>query len=257
MSKNQPIGFMDSGVGGLSVLKEALKLLPYENFIYYGDSANAPYGTKSNAQIKELTFAAVEFLLKKQAKAIVIACNTATSVAINELREHYRNIPIVGIEPAVKPAAQLSHKEKIIIMATPMTLQREKFFNLVKKHTEPHQVIPLACPGLVEFIEQGITKGPALQEFLQSLISPYSQENISVVVLGCTHYPFIKEQLAQLLPANVQIIDGSYGTSLHLKRLLQDYNLLAANMQPGNLEICNSLTDSRHIIELSHKLLNT
>ena len=169
-----PIGFMDSGVGGISVLREAVKLLPNEKFIYYGDSQNAPYGIKTDVQIRKLTFNAVEVLRQKPVKAIVIACNTATSVAINDLRTRYQDMPIIGIEPAVKPAIKISHNQKILIMATPMTLKREKFFNLVERYADADQVLPLACPGLVELIEQGQINGAKVQKFLSDLLKPYS-----------------------------------------------------------------------------------
>ena len=249
-----PIGFMDSGVGGISVLREAVKLLPNEKFIYYGDSQNAPYGIKTDVQIRKLTFNAVEVLRQKPVKAIVIACNTATSVAINDLRTRYQDMPIIGIEPAVKPAIKISHNQKILIMATPMTLKREKFFNLVERYADAEQVLPLACPGLVELIEQGQINGAKVQKFLSDLLKPYLQERISVVVLGCTHYPFIKKALQEILPKTTAVIDGSLGTVNQLRNQLQEKNLLNNSESQGTVEIINSKADERLII-LSKKLL--
>ena len=250
-----PIGFMDSGVGGISVLREAVDLLPNEKFVYYGDSKNAPYGTKTDVQIRKLTFDVVDFLRKKPVKAVVIACNTATSVAINDLRNKYSQMPIIGIEPAVKPAIKISQQQKILIMATPMTLKREKFFNLVHRYAQDTQVIPLACPGLVELIEQGQIGGEKVMKFLENLLKPYVQEQISVVVLGCTHFPFIRPCLQELLPATTMIIDGSYGTVNRLKNVLIEHNLLNPKKNIGyEVEIINSQADQR-LIDLSKKLL--
>ena len=147
-----PIGFFDSGVGGLSVLREALKLMPNENYIYFGDSINAPYGVRNVDEVKDLTYKAVEFLLDKGAKAIVIACNTATSAAVASLRISYPNIPLVGIEPAVKPAVKLNTNKKVIIMATPMTIKEKKFNNLMNRFKEEAEIVPMPCAGLMEFV---------------------------------------------------------------------------------------------------------
>ncbi len=166
-----PIGFFDSGVGGLSVLREAIKVLPNEDFIYFGDSKNAPYGTKTVDEVKKLTFNAVEFLLKHNVKAVVIACNTATSAAIEDLRNSYKNIPIIGIEPALKPAVELNRKGKIVVMATPMTLAEKKFNDLMAKYKDASEMVSLPCPGLVEYVEKGIVKGRELNNYLQKKLS--------------------------------------------------------------------------------------
>ena len=134
--KNNPIGFFDSGVGGLSVLREAISIMPNENYIFFGDSKNAPYGTKSVEEVKKLRFKTAEFMMEKKVKAIVVACNTATSAAIDDLREKYKDIPVIGIEPALKPAVKLNRKGNIIIMATPMTLREHKFVNLMDKYKD-------------------------------------------------------------------------------------------------------------------------
>ena len=174
--KNMPIGFFDSGVGGLSVLKEAIKLMPNENYIYFGDSKNAPYGVKTVNEVKELTYKAVEFLLDKGAKAIVIACNTATSAAVAELRKSYPNIPLVGIEPAVKPAVQLKTGKSIIIMATPMTIKEKKFNNLISRFKADADIRPMPCAGLVEFIEAGKLHDDELKEYLKGKYIGYKKE---------------------------------------------------------------------------------
>ena len=142
-----PIGFFDSGVGGLSVLREAVKLMPNEHYVYFGDSKNAPYGVKKVEEIKDLTYKAVEFLIEKGAKAIVVACNTATSAAVASLRVTYPSIPIIGIEPAVKPAVELNRPGAIIIMATPVTLKEKKFKNLIAKYGDKAEVVSMPSPG--------------------------------------------------------------------------------------------------------------
>lgn len=155
--KYNPIGFFDSGLGGISVLKESIKLLPNENFIYFGDSINAPYGSKSIEEIRELTNKAIEFLISKNVKAIVIACNTATSASVNELRDKYsKDIPILGIEPALKPASLSNKKGSIVVMATERTLSEKKFFDLMDKVAKQRDVIKLPCPSLVKFVENEI-----------------------------------------------------------------------------------------------------
>jgi glutamate racemase len=249
-----PIGFFDSGVGGISVLKEAVKLLPNENFIYFGDSLNAPYGTKKVDEVKELTFKAVDFLLSKGVKAIVIACNTATSAAIDDLRNAYIDIPIIGIEPALKPAVELDRKGKILIMATPMTLAETKFNNLMKSYGETAEIVPLPCAGLVELIENGIVEGELVNSYLKNKLNPFLEGAISSVVLGCTHYPFIKNELSKILHTSTVIIDGSLGTAKQLKRQLSQMKLLNSQKEDGEIEIINSSEDSK-ILDLSYRLL--
>lgn len=252
---NRPIGFFDSGVGGLSVLREAHKLLPTENYIYFGDSKNAPYGTKKLEEVKALTFEAVEFLLHKNCKAIVIACNTATSAAINDLRQTYKDIPVIGIEPALKPAVELKRPGKIIIMATPMTLAEAKFNNLMKSYEKEADIVPLPCAGLVELIENGIVEGEELNSYLRRKLDSYIASGISSIVLGCTHYPFAKKELTNILDKNTVIIDGSFGTAKQLERQLKSKNALNTNKFEGNIEIINSL-ENKAVIDLSHKLLS-
>lgn len=253
--QDRPIGVFDSGVGGLSVLKEAIKLLPHENFIYFGDSRNAPYGTKHVDQVKELSFQAIKILLKENVKAIVVACNTATSAAIEDLRNTYKDIPIVGIEPALKPAVELKKKGKIVIMATPMTLAEKKFKGLMVKYRSKAEIVPLPCPGLVEYIEKGITEGEELNHFLSEKFSTINKEAISAVVLGCTHYPFVKDELLRVLGNEVVIIDGSEGTASQLKRKIINNNSGNTKDRKGEIKILNSLNDKK-IIDICRRLLN-
>ena len=186
---NRPIGVLDSGLGGISVLRELVKLMPGEAFLYYGDSANAPYGTRTPEEVIDLTKKDVDFLLERGAKAIVVACNTATSVAIRELREEYekKDIPVIGIEPALKPAVLAKEHSKVVVMATPMTLSQTKFNSMLHVYEDEANIIKMPCPGLVEYIEGGMLEGPVLDGYLEKQFEPYEKSEIDAVVLGCTH----------------------------------------------------------------------
>ena len=249
-----PIGFLDSGVGGLSVMREAIKIMPNENYIYFGDSKNAPYGVKPTKEIRDLTFNVVDFLIEKGIKGLVVACNTATSAAVSELRRVYPDIPLVGIEPAIKPAVELNRSGKILIMATPMTIKQEKFNLLLNKYKEKAEIVPIPCAGLMEFIEDGILSGEELEEYLEEKLSIYDKSEISSIVLGCTHYPFVKDVLAKIVGSNVIIMDGGEGTAREIKRRLREKNLLTDRIKKGNVDIYNSL-DEKKVIDLSWKLI--
>jgi len=223
--KNLPIGLFDSGVGGVSVLGEAVCELPLEAFLYYGDSAHAPYGVRSASEVKELSLRAAEVLIDKGIKTLVVACNTATSVAVNDLREQL-DIPVIGMEPALKPAVEMGKGGKIVVMATPLTLREEKFQRLLGQYQDQRDIIPLSCPGLVELIEQGCYQGPDMDSFLKRLFIPLAQEDISVIVLGCTHYVFIKTEIENLKP-DAKVIDGNGGTVKQLTRVLRERGLLS------------------------------
>ena len=253
--KNRPIGFMDSGVGGLSVLREAVRVLPYEDFIYFGDSANAPYGTRTVKEIRELTSKAVEKLMEYDIKALVVACNTATSAAISELRSRYKDMPVIGIEPAVKPAVVCSTGGRIIVMATPMTLRQRKFRELIKTYDTEADIVPLACEGLMEYVEQGISDKKGLMDYLDKTLGPYVTEDTESIVLGCTHYPFIIKEIKEYLgDRNIMLIDGSKGTSSQLKRKLEEKDLLRDQDHVGKVTILNSSEDPE-MIKLSERLL--
>lgn len=253
VSKDLPIGFFDSGVGGISVLKEAVKIMPEENYIYYGDSINAPYGTKDTETIKELTFKGIEFLYNKKVKAIVVACNTATSAAIKDLRGKYKDVPIIGIEPAVKPAVKFNRGGHIIIMATPATLSQSKYFNLIKEYKAEDKVLSLPCEGLAELIEDGNISGDVIKSYLILKLKGIDVDSVETIVLGCTHYPFIKEEINKIFGPEVPIIDGSCGTVHRLSSKLAEYNLFTGNKDKGTVEIFNSKGET--MVQLSYKLL--
>lgn len=254
-NKNRPIGFFDSGVGGLSVMKEAIQVMPNENYIYFGDSKNAPYGVKSVEEVRDLTFKAVEFLLNKGVKGIAIACNTATSAAVADLRKIYPDLPLVGIEPALKPAVELNKDGNILIMATSMTLKEEKFNRLMNRYKDRASIIPVPCPGLVEFIEAGKLDGKEVEEYLFEKVNTYNGGKIASIVLGCTHYPFIKDTLVKIIGKDITIIDGGPGTAKELRRRLSEKNLLTESRENGTIEIINS-SNKNEVIDLSYRLLN-
>ncbi len=251
---NAPIGIFDSGVGGISVLREIKKLLPGEDFIYYGDSANAPYGTKEVDAVIGFSMKIANFLLKKGAKALVVACNTATSVAIPVLRETYPEIPIIGIEPALKPAVLAKEHPNVFVMATPMTLEQEKFAKLMHFYEDNADITKVPCPGLVELIEEGNLEGDQLYDFLEEKFAPYDKKKIDGVVLGCTHYPLIKKTVQKVLPGAI-IYDGGFGTAKQTKKRLEEQGLLSNKTTGGKVTFYNS-KNTEEILALSEKLLN-
>lgn len=239
-NKCMPIAVFDSGIGGISVLRELRRVLPNENFIYFGDTANAPYGVKTAQEVKSLTFSVYERLKSRGVKAFVIACNTATSVAVSALRERYPDDIIVGVEPALKPAVLSSKCPTVAVLATPLTLCEDKFLSLLDRFGANARVIPFACAGLVEFIERGEIEGEELERFLDSLLSPLKEQKLDCVVLGCTHYPFVKDVIKKVLGGDVLIFDGSEGTALQTKRRLEGRGLLNDSGDGGKVEYIDS-----------------
>lgn len=248
-----PIGVFDSGVGGISILRELVRLMPNENYIYFGDSANAPYGTKTLEQVVELVCSDAEYLSAKGIKALVVACNTATSAGIRILRECYTDIPVIGIEPALKPAVLSAEHPTVLVMATPMTLREEKFRRLMQRFEEKAEIIPLPCPGLMEFVERGELQGEALEQYLSKLFAPY--EKVDAVVLGCTHYPFVRKTIQKVLGDGAVLFDGGEGTARETKRQLKDRGILNPSEEPGNVVFENSAKEES-LLKLCEDLLN-
>ena len=250
-TKEEYIAVFDSGLGGISVLRELVRLMPEEKYLYFGDSANAPYGHRSTAQVKELTMSAVEQLLSRGVKALVVACNTATAVAINDLRSRYPDTIIIGIEPAVKLAADRCKGGHVAVMATAVTLREEKFNHLLERF--PDLEVSSICPTeLVAMIEEGATD-EAIESYLRPVLAPFVGK-LSAVVLGCTHYPFAKKAITNRLGNDVQILDGGVGTAQHTKRRLEEAGLLFDG--PGQIQIENSALDTEKLVrcaELLHK----
>jgi len=222
------IGFFDSGVGGITVLKEALRLLPGEDFLYYADTVNVPYGTKSKDEVKKFIFAAVDFIAKREIKALVVACNTATSIAINDLRKEY-GFPILGMEPAVKPAVEKRKDKRVLVLATPLTLKEEKYHNLVERIDFDHIVDAQPLPELVDYAELFVFDRHIISNYLKEKLASFDLKQYGTVVLGCTHFPFYKSFFKELFPEGTDIIDGSIGTVKYLKWVLEQKNLLAGN----------------------------
>ncbi len=255
MQKNNlPIGVFDSGVGGVSVLSHLKRLMPNENYIYLGDSKNAPYGTKSHEEIFLHAEACAKYLLDKGIKALVVACNTATSVCIDDLRQKYKDTVVVGIEPALKPAVTSKVGATVVVMATPLTLKEPKFARLCELYGKEANVIPLPCPGLMELVEKGETNTKVTEDFLANCFKDIDMLSVDAVVLGCTHYPFVKDTLKKLLP-NAIIYDGGEGTARQVKRLLEKDGLLTDRNTQGKIEFENTLNNDK-INELAKKLLN-
>lgn len=221
MADRRPIGVFDSGVGGISTLAEMTRLLPRERFLFYGDTAHAPYGTKPRETVMGYVRDVMETLLAQDVKAVAIACNTATSVAAAALRAEY-DLPIIGMEPALKPAHELRHGGSILVLATPMTLKLEKFQRLMSLYGEG--AVPLPCPGLMELVEREAF-GQA-KRYLTEHFMPYNLGGVDAVVLGCTHYSFLKPVLKDLLPERIEVLDGNLGTARQLKRVLEERGLL-------------------------------
>lgn len=235
----RPIAVFDSGVGGISVLSELATLMPRESFLYYGDSANAPYGSRTAEEVCALTDTHIGALIEKGAKAVVIACNTATGAAITFLRKKYAGIPVIGIEPAIKPAAEAFPGGRVLVLATPMTLSSEKFRALMEKHAQTAEIVPVPCPRLARMIEAGVLGGAALEQYLAELLAPYGDRPADAVVLGCTHYPFIQDTIA-VVTKTVQIFDGGLGTARETQHQLQLHGMLTDAETPGCIEIDNS-----------------
>ena len=219
---NRPIGVFDSSVGGVSVLRELVRIMPNEHYIYLGDTVNAPYGVRTQPEICELTRRAADVLMAKHIKALLIACNTATSAAAETLRAQLP-IPVVGMEPALKPAAIEHTSGRIAVLATPATLNLPKFQNLWAQYGEHAEAIP--CAGLMEFVERGDLNSDAVKEYLMKKLDPGDGEPFTAIVLGCTHYVFLRRTIRELKP-NAKRYDGNLGTAQRLRALLEREGVL-------------------------------
>lgn len=230
MKKNNPIGLFDSGIGGTSIWKEVHGLLPNENTIYLADSKNAPYGLKSKDEIIQLSCKNTELLLEENCKIIVVACNTATTNAIKELRAKY-DVPFIGIEPAIKPAAIQSQTQTIGILATKGTLNSSLFHENVAKHPDV-KIIEQIGHGLVQLIENGDLDSPEMKELLESYLLPMVEKNIDYLVLGCSHYPYLIPQIKKIIPSSIKIIDSGEAVAKQTKKILEELQLI--NPSKGN-----------------------
>ncbi|AXI09247.1 glutamate racemase [Oceanobacillus zhaokaii] len=233
------IGFFDSGIGGMTVLQQALRILPNEDYIYYADTLHVPYGEKQKEEVREYIFNAVDFMANQGIKALVIACNTATSIVVDDLRKKY-NFPILGIEPAVKPAIQSCEGKqiKVLVLATNLTLREEKFHNLVKSidHHDIVESIPL--PGLVQLAESLEFREEKVVPYLKEKLSSFDLKQYGSIVLGCTHFPYFENSIKKIFTEDVNIISGSIGTAKNLKRILEARNQI--NDGTGDILFFNS-----------------
>lgn len=251
--KDSPIGVFDSGMGGVSVLRKLCRIMPGEDFIYFGDSINAPYGTKSKDEIRALTEKAFDYLREKGCKAVVIACNTATSAAAKHLREKHPDYAIIGLEPALKPAALSMDYPKVLAMATPLTLKEEKFNNLMAKFEYEAEFIKLPAPELVKFIESGELDSDEEIAYLEEILAPYKDGKVDAVVLGCTHFPFARRTIQRILGEDVLVFDGGLGAARQTRRVLEDKKLLNGKDDGGTVTFLNSIPEKT---EMAKKLFN-
>lgn len=253
MEKSDYIAVFDSGVGGISVLRHLRQALPQERFLYYGDSANAPYGSRPTEEVRALTLAAVERLRQEAPiKALVVACNTATATAITTLRETYPELIVIGIEPALKVAADHFPGGRIGVMATPVTLREEKFDHLLHRFDAGCSITKIPAPGLVPLIEQGKVDDPETVALLHAILDPY-RGKLDALVLGCTHFPFVSGAIARVLGEAVALLEGGGGTARETRRRLTEADLLYDG--PGEILIRNSSPDPG-MIRLSYDRLN-
>lgn len=235
MADSRPIGVFDSGVGGISVLKHIHALLPHEDLLYVADSANAPYGNKPPEFIRERAFALSDFLIGQGAKALVVACNTATAAAISALRERY-SVPIIGMEPAVKPAAAATKTGVIGVLATVGTLKSAQFAALLDNYGQNVKVVTEGCPGLVECIERGKLEASETRKLLEGYIKPLLDAGADTIVLGCTHYPFVKPLIQEIAGQEITLIDTGAAVARQLQNRLADKGLMSSSPKEGRIE---------------------
>ena len=249
-----PVGVFDSGIGGLSVLHEIHALLPHENLIYVGDSAHAPYGDRSADYVRKRSQQIADFLLDQGVKTIVIACNTATAEAASLLRETL-DVPVIGMEPAIKPAAQLSKSGIIGVLATQRTINSERLLGLTERYASNKKVLAQACPGLVEQVESGDLGSDTTLKLLRKYIGPLLEKGADALILGCTHYPFLLPAIRKITGDKIDILETGRPVALHLQRILQQNLLLnlAYDEHPTNtkdekarITFYNSSADKHH-----------
>ena len=231
MTNTNPIGLFDSGIGGTSIWKEIHQLLPHEHTIYLADSKNAPYGKRTKQEIVELCYKNVDFLLEQNCKMIVVACNTATTNAIKELRAKY-DVPFIGIEPAIKPAANQSETQTIGILATKGTLNSDLFNKHVESYTNV-KILEQVGYGLVELIESGKIETEEMRNLLKIYLRPMIAENMDYLVLGCSHYPYLIPEIKKIIPAHIKIIDSGEAVAKQTKIILEKNNLLNTSLDKG------------------------
>jgi len=255
MKKDQPIGIFDSGVGGLTVWKELVKSLPNESVIYFADNANCPYGPKSKEQIIKLASTVVDFLISKNCKIVIVACNTATAAAIDYLRANY-NLQFIGMEPAVKPAALNSKTKSIAVLATEGTFNGKLYLETSRKYAKDVELNIKVGDKLVHIVENGLINNPETQIHLKQLVIPLIEKNIDHLVLGCTHYPFLTEKLKSVLPENVVIVDPAPAVVKQTIRILNQFKLVN-DKNTQSIYKFYSTGDSRILEKLLKEITNS
>src|SRR6185369_6504579 len=237
---NSPIGIFDSGVGGVSVLRSIREQMPEESVIYFGDQGHIPYGPRPMEQIRNFSEAITHFLLKRNAKIIVVACNTASAAALKYLRGKFPNVQFVGMEPAVKPAAERTQTGKVGVLATPATFQGALYASVVERFAKGVELLQNTCPGLVQQIEQGNLNGEETRLILDNALIPMLENNIDTVVLGCTHYPFVIPLIQQIVGENVRVIDPAPAVAKQVRRVLEAKGLKSASTPRGEVKFYTS-----------------
>ncbi|GCE47425.1 glutamate racemase [Thermosporothrix hazakensis] len=237
-----PIGVFDSGAGGLTILADLRKQLPHEHFVFFGDTLNNPYGPRTDAEVRELAQLATRFLLEQDVKMIVVACNTASQAALETLRMAFPQLPFVGVVPAVKPAARLSQKRRIGVVATNGSVKAAYLQNLIATHAAGVEVAVAACPELVTLVEQGRIEGPEVDVILRQSLRPVLEKDIDVLVLGCTHFPALRLAIEKIVGENVQVIDSGSAIARRTQWVLETEELLrpAEQEERGTVQLWSS-----------------
>jgi glutamate racemase len=240
MTSSAPIGIFDSGVGGISVLRAIREQMPEESILYFGDQGHIPYGPRPMQEIRDLSEAITRFLLERGAKIIVVACNTASAAALKYLREAFPDVPFVGMEPAVKPAAERTQTGKVGVLATPATFQGALYASVVERFANSVELFQNTCPGLVQQIEQGNLDGEETRQILEDALLPMLDENIDTVVLGCTHYPFVIPLIQQIVGPGVRVIDPAPAVAKQTRRLLETKDMRNKPGSKGSVKLFTS-----------------
>lgn len=241
-SNTRPVGIFDSGIGGLSIMQCIQQHLPHENLLYVADTLHAPYGEKSTVFIQQRVNEIVDWFVAKNAKAIVVACNTATVNAIVQLRKNI-NIPVIGVEPAIKPAVNISQQKKVAILVTKATAENQRFLALVGQYKHKTEVYIQACPGLVELIEQDQKSSTDCKVMLNVYLKPLITKGVDTIVLGCTHYPLVKESISEICGNKVTIMETALPVTEQLQRQLNFHQLLNNSLLVGSAEFYSSKND--------------
>lgn len=251
-----PLGVLDSGIGGLSVLIHLQRQLPAEHVLYFADQSHIPYGPRSAEVIQAYTAGITRFLLRQGAKLIVVACNTATAAALDALRSAFPDVPFVGMEPAVKPAALTTRSGKVGVLATPSTFNSNRYASLMARYASGIQVYEDPCSGLVQLIEAGALDAPETRALLERVVSPMLDAGVDTLVLGCTHYPFIRPLLERIIGEDIAVIDPAPAVARHTRFVLQQHRLIAPDGQEGALR-CLTSGDPRQMEAFAARVLET